>query len=1512
MSRKIWTVLTVVLVVALIAATFVGCKDKNNGNDKTNVADYTVTLDYNYQGATATTLTVADGDAISEALLTNPTRTGYTFGGWYLDAGCQTPLTFDNGMSLVEVTNDITLYAKWVQEISLAAISAEYVGAAKSVGDAITAADFRVTATYTDGTTKVVTGVRLGIETVEKAGANVITLTYVENGVTKTATATVEGKAQSGEPTEPTLVGITAEYRGADLEVGTDVAKADVVVTASYSDRTTKAVTDFTIGTYDKTTAGTKTVTVTYEGKTATFQVTYVAQETPGEPTMVSVSFAYNGGQITVGDDVDVSMITATATYSDGTTKIVVVDTQYTLGAYDKTTAGTKTIDVYLSTEKMGTLQVTYVAQETPGEPTLVGIAAEYKGADLEVGTEVAKSDVTVTATYSDESTKAVIDFTIGTYDKTTAGTKTITITYEDKTATFQVTYVEPSVQTRVPVYFYNGNGWDTVNAYGFDLAGGKHLGKWGGAGMTNEEDGWFSVLAPAGTYYIIFNNGAAQSRIYAFEGETAYYAGGVAYASKEAFDNSRVTYVTEVGVTAYDMALEEGQYVAKGVEIDEDRATDVRVFVNDSTVQCAGYESKAGIYNIYLKYENEQWTAWFVDVTETPAWEASAEKRTVYFTNNQNDEAVYAYVWVGEGDDKHELTTWNDREAAKYEYTNDYSQKVYSYTFSVSYTNVVFTFGEEQTVDIDLTSLAEGKDAYYPEEKQEGKWTVAQWTHDAVVKELVSITATYTGGNVTVGSEVALSDVTVLGHYLVNGESVEEAIGACFVFDAYDNSAAGEVVVTVRYEQLTDTITVTFVEEEEEWTPNEEKRTVYFTNNKGWGALKAYIYNGAANKELSAWPGEDMEYVTENEMGETVYSVTFSVSYDTIVFNSGDVQTVDVALSDLDGDNNAYYIAGDSAGESGWAVGQWKYVAPTPKTLVSIAAEYTGSDVTVGKSVSKDDIAVTATYSDESTAEVTDFAIGEYDNTAAGNVIITITYQEKTATITVTFVEEEEEWTASETTRTIYFTKPNDWAKACAYVWAVDGKGETHAEAAWGTKQMTYVEDNQYGEKIYSYTFSVSYTCIIFLNGNEGNANQTVNIDLTEIGEGNDQYYLTVQVDEEGADQCKWLAADTKYVAYVPKTLDHITAVYGGEDIEVDGEIALSDVTVTAFYSDETSEVVTEDITLDYDSSEVAENVTVTVTYGGKTTTFKINVVAATPEWTASETTRTVYFTNNKGWGALKAYIYNGAANKELSAWPGEDMEYVTENEMGETVYSVTFSVSYDTIVFNSGDVQTVDVALSDLEGDNNAYYIAGDSANDAGKWAVGQWKYVAPTPKTLVSIAAEYTGSEMTVGKSVSKDDITVTATYSDESTAEVTDFAIGEYDNTAAGNVIITITYQEKTATITVVFVEEEEELTRTVYFTDNFKWGSANGGKIYAYVFKGKTPYTDWPGELMTYVENNSDEDAVYGYTFSTEYDTIIFSNGDGTQTIDITLGEDNAYYCSGWSDGSVTVGTWNRA
>lgn len=41
----------------------------------------------------------------------NPTRSGYTFGGWYKDSGCTNVWSFDTGA----VTGDMTLYAKWAK-----------------------------------------------------------------------------------------------------------------------------------------------------------------------------------------------------------------------------------------------------------------------------------------------------------------------------------------------------------------------------------------------------------------------------------------------------------------------------------------------------------------------------------------------------------------------------------------------------------------------------------------------------------------------------------------------------------------------------------------------------------------------------------------------------------------------------------------------------------------------------------------------------------------------------------------------------------------------------------------------------------------------------------------------------------------------------------------------------------------------------------------------------------------------------------------------------------------------------------------------------------------------------------------------------------------------------------------------------------------------------------------------------------------------------------------------------
>ena len=124
----------------------------------------------------------------------------------------------------------------------------------------------------------------------------------------------------------PTLTGISASYTGGDVVIGTALsALVGIVVTAKYSDGTTKTVTGYTLS--GSITEGSNTITVTYEGMTATFTVTGVEEEP--EVTLSSISATYTGGNVAVGTAVNnLTGITVTAHYSDGTTAPV---TGYTL-----------------------------------------------------------------------------------------------------------------------------------------------------------------------------------------------------------------------------------------------------------------------------------------------------------------------------------------------------------------------------------------------------------------------------------------------------------------------------------------------------------------------------------------------------------------------------------------------------------------------------------------------------------------------------------------------------------------------------------------------------------------------------------------------------------------------------------------------------------------------------------------------------------------------------------------------------------------------------------------------------------------------------------------------------------------------------------------------------------------------------------------------------------------------------------------------------------------------------
>ena len=71
----------------------------------------TVTFDQNYTGSPeAQIVSVNDGDTVNRPA--NPTRTGYTFGGWYTDSACTAGNEWNFNTAL---TQDQTLYAKWTE-----------------------------------------------------------------------------------------------------------------------------------------------------------------------------------------------------------------------------------------------------------------------------------------------------------------------------------------------------------------------------------------------------------------------------------------------------------------------------------------------------------------------------------------------------------------------------------------------------------------------------------------------------------------------------------------------------------------------------------------------------------------------------------------------------------------------------------------------------------------------------------------------------------------------------------------------------------------------------------------------------------------------------------------------------------------------------------------------------------------------------------------------------------------------------------------------------------------------------------------------------------------------------------------------------------------------------------------------------------------------------------------------------------------------------------------------------
>ena len=276
----------------------------------------------------------------------------------------------------------------------------------------------KVNVSYSDGTSKQVgyEDVTLSTLDVTTAGSKVVTVTYSGHKTTFNVNVVEKTAVLNSITIVPGTVA-TSVKRGDTY----DVSKLQVV--GNYSDGTVRAlaIEDVTVATVNTSTAGDKTLTVTYGDQTATLAVKVI------DITKLSVVTGTVADKIYVGQTLDVSKIQVQVTYEDGESKTVEAH-DLVVGTIDTTTIGDKELSIsYKGFESKFEVEVvgpvSLKVQNTDGFARSVRVFSSFS-------TAAAQAEIT----YSD-GTKAVVNaeaLTIGAVDTTTAGIKKLTVTYTE------------------------------------------------------------------------------------------------------------------------------------------------------------------------------------------------------------------------------------------------------------------------------------------------------------------------------------------------------------------------------------------------------------------------------------------------------------------------------------------------------------------------------------------------------------------------------------------------------------------------------------------------------------------------------------------------------------------------------------------------------------------------------------------------------------------------------------------------------------------------------------------------------------------------------------------------------------------------------------------------------------------------------------------------------------------------------------------------------------------------
>ena len=327
----------------------------------------------------------------------------------------------DKTKESIEQFDDGT-YTTVIRTLSAISICTEPTTTTYDIGESLNTEGLELELTYSDNSTERVTSgfTTSGFDSTA-TGTKTVTVTY--GGYTATFNVTVIKTISS--------ISVNTKPTKTTYDIGEELDTEGLEVELTYSDNSTERVTDgFTTSGFDSTATGTKTITVTYEGKTATFDVTVIK-------TLSSISVNTKPTKTTydIGEELNTEGLELELTYSDNSTERVTDG--FTTSGFDSTATGTKTVTVTYE-GKTATFDITVIKTLSS-----ISICTQPDKTTYEVGEELNTEGLELELTYSDNSTERVTDgFTTSGFDSTTTGTKTVTVTYEGKTATFDVTII--------------------------------------------------------------------------------------------------------------------------------------------------------------------------------------------------------------------------------------------------------------------------------------------------------------------------------------------------------------------------------------------------------------------------------------------------------------------------------------------------------------------------------------------------------------------------------------------------------------------------------------------------------------------------------------------------------------------------------------------------------------------------------------------------------------------------------------------------------------------------------------------------------------------------------------------------------------------------------------------------------------------------------------------------------------------------------------------------------------